>query len=90
VVIVEAAAYGLGVIGSDIGAIPEFVEHEKTGFLFTAGDPQELANYIIRAVKDQEILPNLAKNTKQILATASIENMVESYQREYQTLRAKI
>lgn len=90
VVIVEAAAYGLGVIGSDIGAIPEFVEHEKTGFRFTAGDPQDLANSIIRAVKDQEILPNLAHNTKQILTTASIENMAESYEREYETLRAKI
>jgi len=90
VVIVEAAAYGLGVIGSDIGAIPEFVEHEKTGFLFTAGDQKSLANSIICAVKDQEILPNLAKNTKQILTTVSIENMVESYEREYETLRAKI
>lgn len=83
VVIVEAAAYGLGVIGSKIGAIPEFVAHEKTGLLFEAGNPHSLADAIIRAVKDTHILPNLAENTKEFIATSSVDNMVDSYLEQY-------
>ena len=85
VVIIEAAAYGLGVIGSNIGAIPEFVTHEKTGLLFEAGNAESLASAIEKAVYDAQILPNLAENTQQILATASIENMVENYESAYKT-----
>ena len=85
VVIVEAAAYGLGVIGSNIGAIPEFVIHEKTGLLFEAGNAESLASAIEKAVYDEQILPNLEENTEQILATASVENMVESYDCAYKT-----
>ena len=72
-------------IGSNIGAIPEFVTHEKTGLLFEAGNAESLASAIEKAVYDAQILPNLAENTQQILATASIENMVENYESAYKT-----
>jgi glycosyltransferase involved in cell wall biosynthesis len=44
IVIVEAMANGLPVIGSNIGGIPEIIEHGKTGFLVKPGDPDDLAN----------------------------------------------
>lgn len=87
VVIIEAAAYKMGVIGSDIGAIPEFVQHEKTGLLFEPGNPKALAEAIIRAVNDQEILRNLEKFTSQILSNSSIDNMVDGYLKHYESLR---
>ena len=46
VAVVEAAAYGLGLIGSRIGGIPELVEHGTTGFLFTPGDAAGLAGIV--------------------------------------------
>jgi glycosyltransferase involved in cell wall biosynthesis len=49
----EALACGLPVIASRIGGIPELVEDGRTGFLFTAGDSQELAQRI-RVLKDDE------------------------------------
>ena len=42
----EAQASGIPVIASRIGGIPEFVTHEKTGFLFAPGDDVALAKYI--------------------------------------------
>ncbi len=89
VVIVEAAAYGLGVIGSNIGAIPEFVAHEKTGLLFTAGSAQSLADSIIRAVRDKEILQNLEQYTKPFIETSSVDNMVDSYLEQYNRIIKK-
>ena len=38
VTIIEAAAYGLGMIASNIGGIPEFVEANATGMLLPPGD----------------------------------------------------
>jgi len=83
VVIVEAAAYGIGVIGSNIGAIPEFVQHEKTGLLFETGNAKSLANAIIRAVSDDNILKRLADYTKPLLANSGVDNMVDSYLTKY-------
>ena len=44
--ILEAYAYGKPVIGSRIGGIPEMIDHEKTGMLFTMGDAGRLAECI--------------------------------------------
>ncbi len=87
VVIVEAAAYKLGVIGSNIGAIPEFVQHEKTGLLFEAGNARSLADAIIRAVSDKQILQNLEQFTAPLLANSSVDNMVDGYLKHYESIR---
>jgi hypothetical protein len=41
--ICEAMACGIPVIASNLGGIPELVEHGKTGYLFAAGNAAELA-----------------------------------------------
>ena len=40
----EAFAYGKPVIASDIGSMPELVEHGKTGLLCAPGDPRSIAD----------------------------------------------
>jgi glycosyltransferase involved in cell wall biosynthesis len=87
VVIVEAAAYGLGVIGSNIGAIPEFVQHEKTGLLFEPGNARSLADAIIRAANDKTILQNLSNHTRPLLDNSSVDNMVDGYLKHYEAIR---
>lgn len=42
-VVIEAFATGTPVIASNIGALPELVEHGRTGLLFRPGDPEDLA-----------------------------------------------
>jgi glycosyltransferase involved in cell wall biosynthesis len=44
--IVEAFACGLPVIASNLGSIPEFVTHGKTGLLFKPGDSEDLARQV--------------------------------------------
>ncbi len=52
-VIFEAYKYGLPVIGSRIGGIPEMIKQDETGFLFEPGDDQGLAALLQSLSKDQ-------------------------------------
>jgi glycosyltransferase involved in cell wall biosynthesis len=42
--VLEAMAYGKPVIGANIGGIPEMIDHEKTGFLYSSSNADELKN----------------------------------------------
>ena len=53
-VLLEAASAGLPVIASRIGGIPEFVEDQKTGFLFPAGEDRALAERITELLENPE------------------------------------
>lgn len=53
-VLIEAMAAGVTVIGSDAGAVPEIVEHERTGLLVTPGDPEAMAEAIESALLSPE------------------------------------
>lgn len=57
VVFLEAMAHGLPCIGADNCAMPEIIDHGKTGFLVPPGDSKCLADKIVEILKD----PFLAK-----------------------------
>jgi glycosyltransferase involved in cell wall biosynthesis len=50
----EAQACGTTVIASRIGGIPEYVLHERTGLLFTPGDPHDLGRCVRRFLDDPD------------------------------------
>ncbi len=50
VALIEGAAAGLPLVGSDLGGIPEVVEHEANGFLFRPGGSRELAHALERLI----------------------------------------
>ncbi|NUM52753.1 MAG: glycosyltransferase [Candidatus Hydrogenedentes bacterium] len=54
-VVAEAMMLGIPVIAANAGALPELVDHGVTGFLFTAGDSQELARCMSILWKDGEL-----------------------------------
>jgi glycosyltransferase involved in cell wall biosynthesis len=49
--ILESAAAGRPVVGSRIGGVPELIEHELNGLLVAPGDPVELAEAYLAALK---------------------------------------
>lgn len=53
-VILEAMACGLPVIGSAVGGIPEFIKHGQTGSLVPAGDHVALAAQICRLYSSEQ------------------------------------
>jgi L-malate glycosyltransferase len=54
-VLLEAIKAGLVVIGSNVGGIPDIIEHGKSGFLFTAKDANTLTE-LIKSIAEDDLL----------------------------------
>lgn len=54
-VLLESMAIGVPVVATRVSAIPELVEHGKTGLLVAPGSPQQLSEAIIRLLTDPEL-----------------------------------
>ena len=58
-VIGEAMGHGLPVIASNIGALAQMVDHERTGLLFKTGDADDLARQMLRLWNEPELCRRL-------------------------------
>lgn len=66
-VVLESMAYGKPVVGSRVGGIPEQVEDDLTGCLFTMGDSEGLALKLDMLMGDSELRKNLGCAARQRL-----------------------
>ena len=69
IVLMEAMALGTAVIASRVAGIPELVEEDKTGLLFTPSKWDELAACMLRLLGDDELRKTLAQKAKTAVAT---------------------
>lgn len=84
IVIIEAMAAGVPVIGSNVDAIPEIISDEKSGLLFNAGDPQDLAENILLLLKDKNLANQFAAQAeKQVQEKFTIMKMVTELDKVY-------
>lgn len=78
-VLLEALAYGLPVVVSDVGGNPEVIKHEVNGLLVGYNNREQ----IIEAIRQLEQCPELVKsftvNTEKTLEKFSFTKMIESY-----------
>jgi glycosyltransferase involved in cell wall biosynthesis len=54
-VVLEAMAYGLPVIATAVGGVPELVEHEVSGLVVPPGNPKAFADALAQVVADVEL-----------------------------------
>jgi glycosyltransferase involved in cell wall biosynthesis len=88
VAVIEAAAYGLAVIASRIGGLPELVHDGHTGLLFEPGDASGLAAIMRRLLSGNSALPDLAAASRELAQQHSVARMVDAYLDCYRTLGA--
>jgi glycosyltransferase involved in cell wall biosynthesis len=53
--VIEAFAYGVAVVATPVGAVPEVVAHERNGLLVPVGDAEALANALNRLLEDRAL-----------------------------------
>jgi glycosyltransferase involved in cell wall biosynthesis len=63
--ILEAFAMGKPVVGSDIGGIPELIEHGANGLLFKAGNAQDLASKIHYLLDHRQMIPEMGRRARE-------------------------
>jgi glycosyltransferase involved in cell wall biosynthesis len=78
-VIPEAYAHGVPVIGSRRGGIPELIEDGETGFLFDPSLPASLSELLNRFVHDPNLLIGMRLGALRKAREFLIERMVQDY-----------
>lgn len=67
-VILEAMAYGVPVVGSNLPGIAEAVVSDETGLLVAPGSPTELAGAIERIIGDSALRERVTRNAREKVA----------------------
>lgn len=70
--VLECMAYGKAILGSNMGGIPELIEDGKTGYVFKAGNQNELASKINLLLQNELLTVDMGK-----MARTRIENIYD-------------
>lgn len=82
--VLEAMATGLPVIATDVGGNPELVQHQSTGSLVPARDPEALANVLATyALNPDRCRQEGTAARAQVLEKFSLDAMVRNYMAVY-------
>jgi len=78
-------AYGVPVLASRVGGLPEIVIENQTGWLVPAGSPQALSDAIIAAAADRNLLARFSeqgrKRAEEFSAAIMVNNTEGLYYR---------
>ncbi len=81
---VEAMAFGLPVIASPVGGIPDFISDGKTGIFACPNDPKSVAEKIKLLFEDQKLLENIRLNgQKMVVSNYSWDSISERIKNEF-------
>ncbi|ABC27938.1 Glycosyltransferase [Hahella chejuensis KCTC 2396] len=73
----QAYLCGANVVASNIGGLPEMVEHEQTGLIAPAANPKGIAEQVLRLVENKDLADQLRANaTQYALDKLTMEGMM--------------
>ncbi|MBW2410026.1 MAG: glycosyltransferase [Deltaproteobacteria bacterium] len=90
-VCLESMAMGVPVATTDVSAIPELIENEKTGLLVPARQPEQLAQAMLRMLMDQDlrsrVIPAARKRIREEFDNKMhIQKLADVYSQEIEAL----
>lgn len=78
--LLEALACGLPSIGSNVGGIPDILDHGECGLIVEPGNPKEIAVALRRLLADEQLRNVLkSKSRERAIKNFSISSSVDSY-----------
>ena len=84
---IEAMALGKPVVASNVGGVPEIVNHGKTGILVSPGDAEELADGLLELINDKEKREDMGnEGLKVVREKFDIRDMMNRIENVYKEL----
>lgn len=80
----EAMVWGVPVISSNVGGLPEINKQGETGFLSDPGDIEDMAKNALYILQDQSILDQFRLNARKQAARFDIHQIVPYYESLYE------
>ncbi len=85
----EAASYGLPVVATNVGGVPEIVRDGDTGLLIPPGDEAALAEAILRLAQDGNLRQSMGKAGRRLVAEKyDFEKCLDKMEAVYQKVLA--
>ena len=85
-IVPEANSYGIPVIVSNRGALPEIVNHGQNGFVFNPDKSGDLESQIMNAIENQNTIKSMSPDCQKEAEKYSEEKIVDQYITLYENL----
>lgn len=82
----EAMAYGVPVISTDVGGVPEVNIDGQSGYLSALGDINDMANNAIKILENTDTLDKFKLRARDIALNFDMQNIVPQYEKLYETM----
>ena len=89
IVLIEAMASGLPVIGVNVLAIPEVVHNEKTGYLVRRGSSRQIANRMIEFIENPKTVETFGKNARKEAEKHDLKRVLYKLEGTYKSVIVK-
>jgi glycosyltransferase involved in cell wall biosynthesis len=88
-VLLEAAASGLPLVGANALAIPEIVHHAINGFLHVPGDPDDLAERLIALASDPALRAQFGRAGMEVVQPHALDACIRQNEDVYREVLAR-
>lgn len=84
--VVEAAAFGLPVVATEVGGIPYLLKDEHTALFVANEDVRGMANAVIRLIEEPGLCNKLSENGRKLAELCSWENVKPEWENLFDEL----
>jgi len=84
--ILDAMKYGIPIVATNIGGIPEIIDHNQNGFLCQKGDFEDMAEQVFKISTDKDLRQKFIDNSTDKLRFFDKSTMVNKTIKIYQNL----
>ncbi|WP_208639646.1 N-acetyl-alpha-D-glucosaminyl L-malate synthase BshA [Halobacillus trueperi] len=86
-VLLEAMACGVPCIGTNIGGIPEVIDHGETGFIAELGNVEQISYFAKKVLENKDLHQTMAEQSKRVVQNKFATNTIL---RQYETLYEQV
>ena len=83
--VLEAAAFGLPVVATQVGGVPYLLENEKNALLVADNDTQAMAAGVLRLLREDGLAEKLSRNGRVLAEASAWENVLPAWRTAIRT-----